>query len=103
MGKAALFGAALVIALGVMALVRRGGRPLLALIEARLPTGLTLREVTLAALTLGAVGLFAKITEDVVTRESTGFDRTISLGLHQVATPSLDLAMRALSAVGSAP
>ncbi len=103
MGKAALFAAALVIALGVIALVRQGSRPLLALIEARLPTGLTLREVTLAALTLGAIGLFAKIAEDVVTRESTGFDRSVRLALHQMATPSLDLAMRTLSAVGSTP
>jgi membrane protein DedA with SNARE-associated domain/membrane-associated phospholipid phosphatase len=103
MGKAALFATALVIALGVVALTRRDSRSLLNSIEARLPTGLTLREVTLVALSLGAIGLFAKIAEDVVTQESTGFDRSVSLGLRQVANPSLDLAMWTLSALGSTP
>src|SRR5262249_41681654 len=48
------------------------------------------------------VGLFVKIAEDVVTREATVFDRTVSLALHRAANPPLDRIMQLFSTVGSA-
>lgn len=102
-GRAGLFAVGLVLALGLIALVYRHGRRLVAALEARLPGALTLRELLLALANLGVVALFAKIAEDVVTRESVRFDEVVSLALHGLATPPLDLLMRAFTVIGSAP
>src|SRR5262249_60858856 len=51
---------------------------------------------------LAAIGLFVKIAEDVVTRESTLFDRTVSVAVHRLADPSLDRVMQGFSTIGSA-
>ncbi len=102
-GRASLFGLGLVGALVLAGLVYRYRGQLVSALEARLPTALTLRELVLAGANLGAVALFAKIAEDVVQRESAGFDQVVSLALHRLATPPLDLVMRALTVSGSAP
>jgi len=47
--------------------------------------------------------VFLGVAEDVVTRESTAFDRTVSLALHQLANPALERVMQAFSTIGSAP
>jgi membrane protein DedA with SNARE-associated domain/membrane-associated phospholipid phosphatase len=103
LGRAALFGAALIVALGGVVLVRRFGAPLLASVGTRLPARFALRELGFAAASLGAIGLFAKIAEDVVTKESTAFDEHVSLALHRLANPVLDQVMLIFSAIGSAP
>ncbi len=86
-----------------MTVARRSWSRLAATVEAWRPAALTHREIALAAGTLGAVALFAKIAEDVVQRESTGFDRAISLAVRQVASPRLDLIMGSFTVIGSTP
>src|SRR5437899_3300333 len=90
-GRAALFGAALAIALVVVALARRFGGPLFASVVAKLPAS------------LGFVAVFTKIAEDVITKESTAFDHGASLTLHAFANPVLDRLMHVVSDIGSAP
>src|SRR5207245_2633845 len=63
-GRAALFGAALAIALVVVALARRFGGPLFAFVVAKLPASLARRELAFAAASLGFVAVFTKIAED---------------------------------------
>src|SRR5436309_1503613 len=74
LGRAALFSAALIVAMGVVVLVRRFGAPLLASVGTRLPTRFALRELGFAAASLGAIALFVEIAEDFVTKESTPCD-----------------------------
>ncbi len=107
-GRAGLFIVALVTALVLVGLARRHGPWLVAtadrwLAAARLPVALTLRELVFAGANLAAIALFAKIAEDVVTRESTGFDHAVSLALHRVAAPWLDVIMRAVTTLASRP
>ena len=103
MGRVALFSAALIVALGGVVLVRRFRTPLLAAVGTRLPAWFALRECGFAAASLGAIALFAKIAEDVVTKESMAFDEHVSLALHRFANPLVDDVMRIFSAIGSAP
>ncbi len=91
------------LALVLVGLARRYGRRLVAAVEARLPAVLTLREAILVLANLGAIALFAKIAEDVVEGESTRFDRAVSLGLHRLASPLLDIVMAAFTVAGSTP
>lgn len=102
-GRAALFGAALAIALVVVALARRFGGPLFASVVAKLPASLARRELAFAAASLGFVAVFTKIAEDVITKESTAFDHGASLTLHAFANPVLDRLMHVVSDIGSAP
>ncbi len=102
-GRAGLFGVGLVVALILIGLAYRRGRGVVLALEDRLPAALTRRELMLALANLGAVALFAKIAEDVVQRESVRFDHAVSLALHRLATPPLDLVMRASTVIGSAP
>ncbi len=87
-GRAALFGAALAIALVVVALARRFGGPLFASVVAKLPASLARRELAFAAASLGFVAVFTKIAEDVITKESTAFDHGARLAF-QRTRPSL--------------
>jgi undecaprenyl-diphosphatase len=54
------------------------------------------------AMILAAAGAFADIAEDVADHESSGLDRSVSLALHGFDSPFMDVAMRILSALGSA-
>lgn len=102
-GRTGLFGVALAIALVVIALMRRRRQVLLAGVWAQLPGALTRRAAVFAGATLGAIGLFAKIAEDVVEHETTGFDSVVSGALHRLANPMLDVAVHAFTALGTAP
>jgi undecaprenyl-diphosphatase len=102
-GRAGLFAVGAIVAGVLLLLARRYGSTLFARAEQWVPAALTLREVILIGIPLVALGLFVKITEDVVTRESTAFDRTISLALHRLADPPLDRVMQGFSTIGSAP
>ena len=102
-GRAGLFAVAAVVAVALIVLSRQYRSRLLAEAERWVPAALTLREVILVGANLTAIGLFAKIAEDVVTRESTAFDRAVSLTLHQLGNPALDRVMQAFSTIGAAP
>ena len=52
---------------------------------------------------IGALAVFAKIAEDVQEQETSSFDRAVSLGLHQLDSPAMDVAMRAFTFLGSFP
>ncbi len=56
----------------------------------------------LAAL-LGSAIAFALVTDEVRDRETTAIDTAMTSWLHGLASPTLDLAMNTLSALGSAP
>jgi undecaprenyl-diphosphatase len=103
-GRAAIFGAALLFALTMMAvMLSRYGAPLGRQLEQHLPVALSLRAVAIALISLGAAGVFAKIAEDVVHHESTSFDTVLTLKLHALDSPAMDLVMRVASVLGSAP
>lgn len=102
-GRAGLFAVAVVVAVALIVVGQRYWSRLLAKAERWVPAALTVREVILVGANLVAAGLFVKVAEDVVTRESTAFDRTVSLALHQLANPALERVMRAFSTIGSAP
>jgi membrane-associated phospholipid phosphatase len=93
----------LVIALGLLFLLRQRGARLAAWLEARLPAGVPLRAVAIAALALGAAGVFAKIADEIASRETSDFDRAVGLAIRRLDTQPVDLAMRIASALGSWP
>ena len=101
-GRAGLFAVGAIVAVALVGLGRRYWPNLLAQAERWVPAVLTLREVILVGANLAAFALFVKITEDVVTRESTEFDRIVSLTVHRWAGPPLDRVMQGFSTIGSA-
>jgi undecaprenyl-diphosphatase len=50
-----------------------------------------------------ALGVFAKIAAEVQERETTSFDRAVSLGFHRLDTPAMDAVMRFFTFLGSFP
>jgi membrane-associated phospholipid phosphatase len=102
-GRAGLFALAAVVAVALIVVGRRYWSKLFAKAERWVPAALALHEVILVGANLAAIGLFVKIAEDVVTSESTAFDRTISVALHRLGNPALDRVMQAFSTIGSAP
>ena len=101
-GRAGLFAVGVIVAVALVMVGRRHWSSLLAKTEQWVPAALTVREVILVGANLAAIGLFAKIAEDVVNRESTAFDSAVSLALHRLADPRLDRIMELVSAIGSA-
>lgn len=101
-GHAGLFLAAIA-AISVAVLLLRRRAWLSASLDRHLPEPLDKRRVALGLVALGGAALFVKISEDVVTHESTQFDRTVSLWVHGFETPTLDVVMRAFSFIGSFP
>jgi undecaprenyl-diphosphatase len=102
-GRAGLFALALCVALGLVVLLRRRGAKIAAWLEARLPAGLPLRAVIVMALGLGAAGAFAKIADEMAAQETSDFDVPVSLAVHRLDSPVMDVAMRAASALGAWP
>lgn len=101
-GNAGLFLAAL-LAIGVAVLLLHRRAWLKSQFDKHLPAALDKRQAALGLVALGAAALFVKISEDVVTHESTQFDRTASLWVHQLDTPTLDVIMRVFTFIGSFP
>lgn len=101
-GHAGVFLAVL-LALGAAFLALRHRDWISSRIDQYLPFGLEKRQVALGFVALGGAALFVKIAEDVVTHESTAFDRAVSLFVHRFETPALDLLMRAFTFIGSFP
>jgi membrane protein DedA with SNARE-associated domain/membrane-associated phospholipid phosphatase len=101
MGRAALFALALVVALALLVLLRRRGAWLVAWLEARLPAGLPLRLIVVMGVALGTAGVFGKLAADVADKETSGLDRVVSIALHRLDSPAVDVAMRAASALGT--
>lgn len=101
-GHAGLFLAALIAIAVVVVLFRRRawvGQQL----DRYLPAALDKRQAALGLVALGGVALFAKIAEDVVDHEATGFDQAVSLWVHSHDTPTLDVVMRTFTFIGSFP
>src|SRR2546430_14850901 len=76
-GRTGLFALALALALALFRLLIRHR----ALVRGRVAA---IRGWFVPALGLGAVAVFAEIAEAVQERETTDFDRAVSLGLHNV-------------------
>src|SRR5712691_5182020 len=68
-----------------------------------LPGTLTLQEGWLLAISLVAIGLLGKITEDVVTRESTVFDDAVMQSISGLSFPGVRGVMLVMNALGSGP
>jgi undecaprenyl-diphosphatase len=96
-----VLAAILAIGVGVLMLRRRAsiGRQL----DRYLPAALDKRQAALGLVALGSAALFVKIAEDVVTHESTQFDRAVSLWVHRFDTPLVDVVMRLFTFIGSFP
>ena len=78
-------------------------RRLKAVVPRHLLKALRSRELILLGLTLTAIALFAKITEDVVMHESTRFDTTTLQTLHATVPAGLAPLIVGVTALGSAP
>jgi membrane protein DedA with SNARE-associated domain/membrane-associated phospholipid phosphatase len=98
-GRAGIFLAAALVA---VFLIRRYWRSVAVMVAEHVSVEVR-RELASIAATLGTLGLFVDIAEDVVDHHSTSFDRAVSLGLHGLDSPFMDVAMRVFSFVGSAP
>ena len=64
---------------------------------------LTLRTVVALSVALVAGFVFLEVTEEVIEGDATDIDRSLSLWLHALDTPALDVVMRAFTGMGSAP
>jgi undecaprenyl-diphosphatase len=71
--------------------------------RSKLRGSLTTRTATALAGAVIAALVFLKIAEDVLEGEATAFDRSVSLWLHGLDAPALDVAMRVFTFMGSAP
>lgn len=92
------------IACGVLFVVLRRHRArITGAISDRLPATMTLQEVWLLLCSLVAIGLFAKIAEDVVAREATPFDTAVTAAVSRMQWPGVHLMMSVANAIGSAP
>ena len=101
-GHAGLFLAALV-AIGAGILILRHRSWIERQVDKYLPAALNKRQAAIGLVALANAALFTKIAEDVVNRESTRFDRAVSLWVHGFDTPALDAVMRLFSFIGSFP
>lgn len=95
-GRAGLVIVGFVAAAILFAILRRHGREWL-------PASVTGSEVWLLAVSLVAVGLLGKITEDVVTRESTPFDDAMAAWITSLHFPGVHAFMNVANALGSGP
>ena len=100
-GLAALFGLVLIAAVVLFLLLRRQAPQLVAWLGKRLPTRSPPRALILLVMTFGAAGIFAEITEDVWNRETSEFDRSLSLAIHELDSPSMDFTMELFTTIGS--
>lgn len=102
-GAAGLVIVGLVAAAILFAVLRRHRGRIASWITEWLPRGVTLYETWLVAVSLVAVGLLGKITEDVVTRESTPFDNTVTAWITGIRVPGVPAAASFGNALGWAP
>jgi undecaprenyl-diphosphatase len=102
-GRVGLLGLATVAVglLGIALLYQ--ARRLKFVVPHRLLQALRYRELVLIGLTLTAIALFAKITEDVVMHESTRFDTTTLQTLHDAVPVSLAPLIVGVTTLGSVP
>ena len=101
-GHAGLFLAVLV-AIGAGILILRHRSWIKRQVDRYLPGALNQRQAAIGLVALASAALFTKIAEDVVNRESTRFDRAVSLWVHGFDTPALDAVMRLFTFIGSFP
>ena len=102
-GGAGLVVVGLVAAAILFAVLRRQRTRIASWITERLPESVTLYEVWLLAVSLVAIGLLGKITEDVVTREATPFDDAVSGWITSVQFPGVHAFVSIANALGSGP
>lgn len=100
-GSAGLVIVGLIAAAALFVVLRRHHQRIAAWMTDWLPGNVTLYEAWLIAASLIAIGLVGKITEDVVTRESTRFDDLVSQWLVAVDVPGIHAFMLAGNALGS--
>jgi membrane-associated phospholipid phosphatase len=100
-GRAALFGLVLIAAVVLFLLLRQRASHLVAWLGKRLPARFPPRVLILLVLILGAAGTFAEIAEDVWNRETSEFDRSVSLAIHGLHSPFMDFTMRLFTTIGS--
>ncbi len=102
-GGAGLVLIGLAAAVFLFVILRRQRTRIASWITEWLPASVTLYEVWLLAVSLVAIGLLAKITEDVVTREATPFDSAVLGWIASAHFPGIHAFMTIANAVGSAP
>ncbi len=102
-GRAGLVVVGLVAAAILFAVLRRQRSRIAAWITEWLPRSVTLYEVWLLAVSLVAIGLLGKITEDVVTREATPFDDMVSGWITSLDFSGIHALARVANALGSGP
>lgn len=102
-GRAGIVLVGLVVAAIAFLVLRKQRTRIAARITDWLPGTLTLYEVWLLVVSLIAVGLLGKITEDVVTREATPFDNAILAWITGLHFPGIHVLLTFANLVGSGP
>src|SRR5207247_1816564 len=102
-GRAGLVLVGLVAAAILFAVLRRQRTRITSWITEWLPESITLYEVWLLAVSLVAIGLLGKITEEVVTREATPFDSVVSGWITSIHFPGIHAFISIANALGSGP
>lgn len=101
-GGAGLFLAGAVACAVLFFVLRRYRTRIIGSVEERLPGNLTMRELWLVVFSLVVIGLFGKITEDVMTRESTPFDAAVATAVARIDWPGMHAIMEVANGIGSA-
>lgn len=96
-----LFALVLLLAIGAFVLLRRNAGRMVGWLEARLPPAFPPRALIVSALGVAAAVAFAAIAEEVVEKETSAFDRTVSLAVHGLDSPFMDFTMRLFTTIGS--
>lgn len=90
------------VACGILFFVLRRYRTrIIGSVAGRLPGNHTMQELWLVLFSLVVIGLFGKITEDVMTHESTAFDAAVATAVARIQWPGMHAVMEVANAIGS--
>lgn len=100
-GRTAFFAVLLAAVVWLFVLLRRHTAQLVDGLQRRLPASVSPRAVIVSLLALAAAVVFVSIAEEVLDKETSAFDRSVSLAIHRLDSPFMDFTMRLFTTVGS--
>jgi membrane-associated phospholipid phosphatase len=100
-GRAGVFALVLLCAIVAFVLLRRHAASIIAWLGERLRPWFPPRALIVSSIALGAAGVFGAIAEEVLDRETSDFDRSLSLAVHGLDSPFMDFTMRLFTTIGS--
>jgi membrane-associated phospholipid phosphatase len=100
-GRTAFFAVVLAAAVWLFVLLRRHAARLVGSLQRRLPASVPPCAVIVSLMALATAAVFASIAEEVLDKETSAFDRSVSLAIHRLDSPFMDFNMRLFTTVGS--